>query len=104
DTLAGIAELAGSLPGSLGTVEVENSQAYLANYGFVTAGGDDAWSTLAALAPYTKAESGSGALLGKTLSGEYPAVFFVSGSLRALIDNPDEAAGDVLDYKYLVDA
>ncbi|HWL43553.1 MAG TPA: extracellular solute-binding protein [Ilumatobacter sp.] len=104
DTLAGIAELAGSLPGSLGTVEVENSQAYLANYGFVTAGGDDAWSTLAALAPFTKAESGSGALLGKALSGEYPAVFFVSGSLRALIDNPDEAAGDVLDYKYLVDA
>lgn len=104
DTLAGIAELAPSLPGSLGTVEIENSQAYLANYGFTTAGGDAAWDTLAALAPYTKAESGSGALLGKVQSGEYPAVFFVSGSLRALIDDETQAVGEILDYKYLVDA
>lgn len=104
DTLAGIAELAGSLPGSLGTVEIENSQAYLANYGYTTAGGEAAWDTLAALAPFTKAESGSGALLGKVQSGEYPAVFFVSGSLRALIDDPEQSVGEILDYKYLVDA
>ena len=104
DTLAGIAELAASLPGSLGTVEIENSQAYLANYGYTARGGEAAWDTLAALAPFTKAESGSGALLGKVQSGEYPAVFFVSGSLRALIDDPEQSVGEILDYKYLVDA
>jgi iron(III) transport system substrate-binding protein len=102
-TLAGLADLAPTLPGAVGTIEIENSQAYMANYGFVTAHGDAAWAALEALAPYTTAESSTGALLGKALSGEYPAAYFVAGTLRALIDNPDEAAGDVLDYRYLED-
>ena len=98
-TLAGLAELAPELDGGVGTVEIENSQAYTANFGYVTSGGEDAWATLEALGPYTSAESGTGALLDKATSGEYAASFFVSGAIRPLIDN--EAQGAVLDYRYL---
>jgi iron(III) transport system substrate-binding protein len=101
-TLAELAALAPELDGGIGTVEIENSQAYTGTYGFVTAGGDEAWATLEALGEYTSAESGTGALLDKATSGEYAASFFVSGAIRPLIDN--EAQGTVLDYRYLEDA
>ncbi len=101
-TLAALAEIAGEIDGGIGTVEIENSQAYTANFGFVTAGGDDAWATLDALGAHTAAESGTGALLDKTVNGEYAAAFFVSGAVRQLIDN--DAQGSVLDYRYLEDA
>ena len=101
-TLAELAALAPELDGGIGTVEIENSQAYTATYGFVTAGGESAWATLEALGEHTSAESGTGALLDKATSGEYAASFFVSGAIRPLIDN--EAQGTILDYRYLEDA
>jgi iron(III) transport system substrate-binding protein len=101
-TLAELAALAPELEGGIGTVEIENSQAYTATFGFVTAGGEEAWATLEALGPHTSAESGTGALLDKATSGEYAASFFVSGAIRPLLDN--EAQGEVLDYRYLEDA
>ncbi|MCB0967738.1 MAG: extracellular solute-binding protein, partial [Ilumatobacter sp.] len=101
-TLAELAVLAPDLAGNIGTVEIENSQAYTGNYGYITAHGDDAWATLDQLGPYARAESGTGALLGKATSGEYPASFFVSGAIRLLLDTQEQ--GDVLDYQYLADA
>ena len=101
-TLAELAALAPDLPGDIGTVEIENSQAYTGNYGYIAARTDEAWATLEALGPHTRAESGTGALLGKATSGEYPASFFVSGAVRLLLDTQEQ--GDVLDYQYLTDA
>ena len=43
-----------------------------------------------------------GPLLAKLQSGEYEAAFFVSGAVRALIDQT--STGDVLDYRYFEDA
>ncbi|MDY7106476.1 MAG: substrate-binding domain-containing protein [Actinomycetota bacterium] len=101
-SLAELAEMAPDLDGSVGTVEIENSQAYTGNYGFLEANGEDGWATLEALGPHTRAESGTGALLDKATNGEYPASFFVSGAVRLLLDTAEQ--GEVLDYQYLTDA
>lgn len=101
-SLAELAELAPELDGRIGTVEVENGQVGLGNFGYVEAKGDAAWEVLEQLGPHTGVESGTGTLLGKLTSGEYVAGFFVSGSTRALIDGTD--TGDLLNYRYFEDA
>src|SRR5690606_35304750 len=101
-SLADLAAMAPEIDGSIGTVEIENSQAYTGNYGYITANGDEAWATLEAIGPYARAESGTGALLDKATNGEYPASFFVSGAIRLLLDTAEQ--GEVLDYQYLTDA
>lgn len=101
-SLAELAALAPEIDGDIGTVEIENSQAYAGNYGYISTHGEDAWATLEAIGPHTRAESGTGALLDKATNGEYPASFFVSGAIRLLLDTAEQ--GDVLDYQYLTDA
>jgi iron(III) transport system substrate-binding protein len=101
-SLADLAAMAPEIDGNVGTVEIENSQSYAGNYGYITANGEEAWATLEAIGPYTKAESGTGALLDKATNGEYPASFFVSGAIRILLDTAEQ--GEVLDYQYLTDA
>lgn len=101
-SLAELAAMAPEIDGNIGTVEIENSQSYTGTYGYITANGDEAWATLEAIGPYTKAESGTGALLDKATNGEYPASFFVSGAIRLLLDTAEQ--GEVLDYQYLTDA
>lgn len=102
ETLAELAEMAPDLDGKIGTVDVENGQVGLGNYGYTEDGGEDAWAVLEDLGAHTKVESGTGALLGKLQTGEYVAGFFVSGSTRALVDGT--ATGDILNYRYLTDA
>ena len=71
-TLAELAERAPELDGRIGTVEVENGQVGLGNFGYVDAKGEQAWEVLEELGPHTGVESGSGTLLGKlTASGKY---------------------------------
>ena len=101
-SLAELAELAPELDGNIGTVEIENSQAYTGTFGYLDAHGEDGWAVLEAIGPYAKAESGTGALLDKATSGEYPASFMVSGAIRLLLDTAEQ--GQVLDYQYLTDA
>lgn len=101
-SLAELAAMAADIDGFIGTVEIENSQAYTGNYGYLAANGEGGWATLETLGQHARAESGTGALLDKATSGEYPASFFVSGAVRLLIDTGDQ--GDVLDYQYLTDA
>lgn len=101
-SLAELAAMAPEIDGNIGTIEIENSQSYTGNYGFLAAHGEDGWATLEALGPYTRAESGTGALLDKATNGEYPASFFVSGAIRILLDT--DVQGEVLDYQYLTDA
>lgn len=101
-TMAELAEMAPELDGKIGTIDVENGQAGLGTFGFVEAKGDDGWKLLEKLGPHTGVESGNGTLLGKLNSGEYVASFFVSGSIRALVDTT--ATGDVLNYRYFEDA
>ncbi len=101
-SLADLAAMAPDIDGNVGTVEIENSQAYTGNYGYIMANGDEAWATLEAIGPHTRAESGTGALLDKATNGEYPASFFVSGAIRLLLDTAEQ--GEVLDYQYLTDA
>lgn len=102
DTLADLAAMSEDLDGKIGTIDVENGQVGLGNYGYTEERGDEAWDVLDEIGPHTKVEDGSGALLGKLQSGEYEAAFLASGSIRALIDGTD--TGDVLNYKYLADA
>jgi iron(III) transport system substrate-binding protein len=101
-TLAELAEMAPDLDGQIGTIEVENGQAGLGTFGFVDARGEEAWEVLEAIGPHARAESSTGSVLGKLTSGEYVASFFVSGSLRALIDTTE--TGEVLNYRYFEDA
>jgi iron(III) transport system substrate-binding protein len=101
-SLAELAEMAEDLDGRIGTVAVENANAGLGTYGFLDENGEEGWEVLEQLGPHTGAEEGTGALLSKLQSGEYEAAFFVSGSVRALIDGTD--TGDILDYRYFEDA
>lgn len=101
-SLAELADAAEDLDGRIGTVAVENANAGLGTYGFVDAGGEDAWAVLEAIGPHARAEEGTGALLGKIQSGEYAVGFFVSGAVRALVDLTD--AGEILSYRYFTDA
>lgn len=101
-TLAELAAMAPELDGKIGTVNVTNANAGLGTFGYVDAYGDDAWAVLEQLGPHTRAEDGTGALLGKLQTGEYVASFFASGSLRTLIDTTE--TGELLNYRYLADA
>ena len=101
-TLAEMAAMVDELDGRIGTVNVANANAGLGTFGYIDANGEDGWSVIEQLGPHARAEDGTGALLGKLQSGEYVASFFVSGSLRTLIDTT--ATGEVLNYRYLADA
>jgi iron(III) transport system substrate-binding protein len=98
-SLAGLAE---ELSGKIGTPAVENGAAGLGIHAYLDTHGEDGWAVLEALGPHTKAEDGTGALLGKLQSGEYVAAYFAGGATRALIDTT--ATGEILNYRYFADA
>lgn len=101
-SLAELAEMAEELSGQIGTPAVENGAAGLGIHGYLEAHGEDGWAVLEQLGPHTRAEDGTGAVLGKLQSGEYVASFFAGGATRALIDTTD--TGEILNYRYFVDA
>jgi iron(III) transport system substrate-binding protein len=101
-SLAELADMAEELTGQIGTPAIENGAAGLGTHGYLDTQGEDGWAALELLGPHTRAEDGTGALLGKLLSGEYVASFFAGGATRALIDTTD--TGDVLNYRYFADA
>lgn len=102
ESLAELAATAEQLDGGIGTVAVENANAGLGTFGYLDANGEEGWEVLEQLGPHAAAETGTGPLLAKLQSGEYAAAFFVSGAVRALIDQT--STGDVLDYRYFEDA
>lgn len=101
-SLAELAEMAAELDGKIGTPAVENGAAGLGTYGYLDARGEEGWEVLEQLGPHTRAEDGTGALLGKLQSGEYVASFFAGGATRTLIDTTD--TGELLNYRYFADA
>jgi iron(III) transport system substrate-binding protein len=101
-SLAELAEMAEELSGRIGTPAIENGAAGLGAHGYLDAHGEDGWAVLEQLGPHTRAEDGTGALLGKLQSGEYVASFFAGGATRALIDTTD--TGELLNYRYFADA
>jgi iron(III) transport system substrate-binding protein len=101
-SLAELADMAEELSGQIGTPAVENGAAGLGIHGYVEARGEEGWEVLEQLGPHTRAEEGTGALLGKLQSGEYVASFFAGGATRTLIDTTE--TGDILNYRYFVDA
>lgn len=101
-SLAEMADMAEELDGKIGTVNITNANAGLGTFGYIDTYGEEGWDVLEQLGPHSKAEDGTGALLGKLQTGEYVASFFASGSLRALIDTTE--TGDLLNYRYLADA
>lgn len=101
-SLAELAEMAPEISGQIGTPAVENGAAGLGIHGYLETHGEDGWAVLEQLGPHTRAEDGTGALLGKLLSGEYVASYFAGGATRALIDTTD--TGNLLNYRYFADA
>ena len=101
-SLAELAEMTPEISGKIGTPAVENGAAGLGIHGYLEAHGEEGWAVLEQLGPHTRAEDGTGALLGKLLSGEYVASYFAGGATRALIDTTD--TGEVLNYRYFADA
>lgn len=101
-SLAELADMADELSGQIGTPAIENGAAGLGTHGYIDTHGEDGWAVLERLGPHTRAEDGTGALLGKLQSGEYVAGFFAGGATRALIDTTD--TGDILNYRYFADA
>lgn len=101
-SLAELAEMAEDLSGRIGTPAIENGAAGLGTHGYLTAHGEEGWEVLEQLGPHTRAEDGTGALLGKLQSGEYVASFFAGGATRTLIDTT--GAGEILNYRYFADA
>jgi iron(III) transport system substrate-binding protein len=101
-SLAELAEMADELSGQIGTPAIENGAAGVGTHGYLDAHGEDGWAVLEQLGPHTRAEDGTGALLGKLQSGEYVASFFAGGATRALIDTTE--TGDILNYRYFADA
>jgi len=101
-SLAELADMAEELSGKIGTPAIENGNAGLGTHGFLDTHGEDGWAVLEQLGPHTRAEDGTGALLGKLQSGEYVAAFFAGGATRALIDTTD--TGQLLNYRYFADA
>ena len=101
-SLAELADMAEELSGKIGTPAVENGAAGLGIHAYLDTHGEDGWAVLEALGPHTKAEDGTGALLGKLQSGEYVAAYFAGGATRALIDTTE--TGEILNYRYFADA
>jgi iron(III) transport system substrate-binding protein len=101
-SLAELAEMAEELSGQIGTPAVENGAAGLGIHGYLETHGEQGWEVLEQLGPHTRAEDGTGALLGKLQSGEYVASFFAGGATRALIDTTE--TGEILNYRYFADA
>jgi iron(III) transport system substrate-binding protein len=101
-SLAELAEMAEELSGQIGTPTIENGAAGLGTHGYLEAQGEEGWAVLEQLGPHTRAEDGTGALLGKLQSGEYVASFFAGGATRSLIDTTE--TGEVLNYRYFADA
>jgi iron(III) transport system substrate-binding protein len=101
-SLAELADMAEELSGRIGTPAIENGSAGLGTHGYLAAHGEEGWAVLEQLGPHTRAEDGTGALLGKLQSGEYVASFFAGGATRALIDTTE--TGEILNYRYFVDA
>lgn len=101
-SLAELAEMAPEISGRIGTPAVENGAAGLGIHGYLEAHGEEGWTVLEQLGPHTRAEDGTGALLGKLQSGEYVAAYFAGGATRALIDTTD--TGELLNYRYFADA
>jgi iron(III) transport system substrate-binding protein len=100
-SLAELAEMAEELSGRIGTPAIENGAAGLGTHGYLDAHGEEGWAVLEQLGPHTRAEEGTGALLGKLQSGEYVASFFAGGATRALIDTTE--TGEILNYRYFPD-
>ncbi|MFJ8785256.1 MULTISPECIES: ABC transporter substrate-binding protein [unclassified Streptomyces] len=100
--LASLARLSTSIKGKVGTTDISNPQSFGAVSSYVSQQGDAGWKNLQALGPNTKVESGNGNLMQKLAQGEYQAAYFVSGSVRALIE--DQKAAKILNYTYLKDA
>jgi iron(III) transport system substrate-binding protein len=101
-SLAELAGMAEELSGQIGTPAVENGAAGLGIHGYLDAHGEEGWAVLEQLGPHTRAEDGTGALLGKLQSGEYVASFLAGGATRALIDTTE--TGEILNYRYFDDA
>jgi iron(III) transport system substrate-binding protein len=100
-TLAGLAAMAGSLKGKIGTVDIGVPLQLETNAAYVGKAGDAGWATLGQLGKAAKIESSTGSVVTKLAQGQYVAAFFVSGAVRALITGD---AAKLVDWKYLDDA
>lgn len=94
------AELAPSLKGKIGTLDINNAVSLLATSSYLESAGDEGWKNLEAIGPNAGVESGTGNLAQKLLQGAYSAAFFAGGALRPLITGD---AAKVLNYAYLAD-
>jgi iron(III) transport system substrate-binding protein len=99
--LKSLAELSKSLKGKVGATDISNSQSFGAVSNYTAEHGEAGWKNIEALGPNTGVESGNGNLMQKLAQGQYQATYFVSGSVRALIEG--EEAGKILNYTYLTD-
>ncbi|MGW5640582.1 ABC transporter substrate-binding protein [Streptomyces sp. NPDC003832] len=99
--LASFAKLSKSAKGKVGTTDITNPQSFGAVSNYVAEHGEAGWKTIEALGPNTGVESGNGNLMQKLAQGQYQAAYFVSGSVRALIE--EDAAAKILNYTYLTD-
>ncbi|MFS8198182.1 ABC transporter substrate-binding protein [Streptomyces sp. CWNU-52B] len=99
--LKSLAELSKSLKGKVGATDISNPQSFGAVSSYVTKNGDAGWKNIEALGPNSGVESGNGNLMQKLAQGQYQATYFVSGSVRALIEG--EEAAKILNYTYLTD-
>lgn len=99
-SMSEFAEMAPSLEGKIGTLDIGNAVSLLATSSYLESAGDEGWENLEAIGPNSGVESGTGNLAQKLLQGAYAAAFFAGGALRPLITGD---AAKVLNYTYLTD-
>jgi iron(III) transport system substrate-binding protein len=98
--MAGLAALAGSMKGKVGTTDISNAVQFGAVAGYLHKSSDAGWKNIETIGPNAGVESGNGNLITKLLQGEYVATYFVSGTVRALVAGD---AAKVVNYNYLKD-
>lgn len=101
-TLAELAAMAGDLDGRIGTYDIDSATGYAATWYYLDATGDAGWDVLEDLGAHASVESSGGTLASKLTQGQYEAVFFMSGSARALAEG--DASSRVANWRYLEDA